>query len=922
MGLLDSHIIRYSRGTGKNFGKVKSQTKSWPAFVKFFQHPHRTAEKFREYLKLSKAEQLSKKSENGWYFRSATDGPRRNRSSALPSDLITLDFDYATPEFLKLAEDGDALRRTAYFIHSSRSHTPEKPRFRMVIPVNEPIPNDLYNAVSRVIAFKIDSEMDKVDPVSFRPAQMMFFPTASKDQDYVFAVNEGGLLDWRAELDAYELLHGDWRDITKLPRAEHEETLREIADKAEDPTAKHGIVGAFCRAYNIFDAIDKFDLPYSPVDAPSGKPRYTYTEGSTTNGAEVQDDGLFLYSHHGSDPASDQLLNSFDLVRIHKFSDLDEDIDRDSEKYKNPKNWPSYQALEELVKGDQAVKTELIADRYDFDAMQADFDEVAEISGMEVSSEIEEERDVAEEIANWKPADLTAEEERELDEIAGLIPGTKKNKDPRRVLKPKKGWHQDLEVDQNGNIKNTIANTTAIMCNDLRLMNSIAYNQLAEREVLIRPLATKLPYVTRFEVEDPKNGDPFEDKHLSAVRYILDAENGPGKTGWGYKPALDTVKTAINLAAHRRSFNPITEILDTFKPEPKAVAESLFPKFFGTPDTPYYREVGLLILTAAVVRAYEPGAKFDYVPVLIGGQGTRKSTAVEVLALGFCTDLGGDFKDHKTMVETMQGNWWIELAELSSIQRSAIEDMKAFISGKKTDARMAYAQYKGVHRRRQVFMGTTNDEHFLRDKTGNRRFWPIKLDLPYIDTDALQAAMPALYGSAVAYYRELRRMIPTGNLPLYLRHPDAQAEALRLQGAAEIEDESDALRTILHPMIYGLQPPFRRPDGRPYLPEKICIAQFADEEEVKALRLNPTMLRRHMGHALRRMGFETTNRVDHFDGISARQKVFEPGEEAKEELADLLERWEIDKTLSGGGYSEHFTDDMTQTDDDDPEALI
>src|SRR5690606_14169345 len=130
----------------------------------------------------------------------------------------------------------------------------------------------------------------------------------------------GDLLDPDEMFAWFEENDGDWHDISALPLFDGEETHRKHADKAEDPWLKPGMIGNWCRAWPIEDAIAEFlsDV-YIPGSGGTGKPRYTYTGGSASNGAVVEDDGRFLYSHHGTDPVGEQLVNAWDLIRIHKF---------------------------------------------------------------------------------------------------------------------------------------------------------------------------------------------------------------------------------------------------------------------------------------------------------------------------------------------------------------------------------------------------------------------------------------------------------------------------------------------------------------------------------------------------------------------------------------------------------------------------
>ena len=207
---------------------------------------------------------------------------------------------------------------------------------------------------------------------------MMYFPSCSADGEFIFHHNPGELCD------AKEVLAGfpGWEDFRNLPYSEKQGQKRPGAKKAEDPRTKSGAIGAFCRAYDIQAAIEKF-IPdtYIPGDDHWGKPRYTYTYGSTSNGAVVEDDGRFLYSHHTSDPCSDRLVNPFDLVRIHKFGHLDEGVKDDAK----PSSLPSFKAMLEFIADDEAFLAEFATNIEDlFD----DESEGTEVPGDEQGTEV------------------------------------------------------------------------------------------------------------------------------------------------------------------------------------------------------------------------------------------------------------------------------------------------------------------------------------------------------------------------------------------------------------------------------------------------------------------------------------------------------------------------------------------------------
>lgn len=869
MGQNDDHMIRYSVGSGRNLGKATNQTKSLKTFAKLFAEPVRTKERHRDYLKLPEEDQKHLKSTAGWWYRTHVDGPVRNRGSGQPSDVVTFDFDYATPEFLQSFLDGTRFAEHEWLLHTSRRHSDEKPRFRLVCFLSSPIPNDHYVALSRILAREIDPDMEHVDKVSFRAAQMMFMPTASADQEYIFKRNEGSLIDPQDLLDTFELTDGDWHDISILPRVAGETELRQTAEKAEDPTEKQGPVGDFCRAYNIFEAIETF-LPdkYSPVDVGSAKPRYTYLGGSTVSGAEVQDDGLFLYSHHGSDPVGDMLVNSFDLVRIHLFGDQDKPEDRDVPVTKRP----SYLSMIDHIRGDAKFRNQQVKSRYDMAAMDFDDDDVEVGEGEEVE---EEDPEIAE---------LVGESiERDIHGAPISLPKAEKIRKKRPP--PKDNWIADLDLTNDGRIISNVANIVQILDNDARTRNVLAFNEFTGRTVIRDHLDMKLGYIPKYPCSDKVSGTPVEDHHVIAIRMMLESPNGAGKVGYGLRTVSERdIHGAVDMVARRNAFHPVREYLESTKRVPGVRAESAFITLFGCPDTPYFREVSKLFFIGAVVRAFEPGHKFDFCVILQGAQGKRKSTTISILAKGWYGELKADFKDEKKLIEQMQGNWINELPELSSIGRSAVEDVKAFLAGTSSIVRLSYDRRSSHFARQGIFIGSTNDDEYLIDTTGNRRFWPVPVEKDVIDTDMLTRIVDAIWGDAYALYREMRALQPHGTLPLYLKDPESVTTHASLTEAARVGSESDSYAQVLAPWLDRKLGGDDFGGGKPRRRMAVTVSEaWMDGLEMSAKTSQADT--RAVGKALRLCGWQTDGKSHRHKG--AVTKVFSPG-------PFVLQRWALE----------------------------
>ncbi|HCY42223.1 MAG TPA: hypothetical protein DHV48_12850 [Prolixibacteraceae bacterium] len=234
-------------------------------------------------------------------------GPNRKTRSRY---CLTLDLDYATAElwavFIPLFD-------VAAFLYSTRKHTPEAARFRLVILLDRPVMEDEHEAVSRWLAGQLGINL--FDDTTFQFNRLMYWPSVDKDAQFIFEYQDGSALCVDEVLGKYT----NWRDQSEWPYSSR--VKKEIHDRKkqqQDPLTKRNFVGTFCRAYTISEAIERF---LSKVYFPTADPtRFTYAKGSTFGGLVVYDD-KFAYSHHSTDPAGDKLCNAFDLVRYHLTDD-------------------------------------------------------------------------------------------------------------------------------------------------------------------------------------------------------------------------------------------------------------------------------------------------------------------------------------------------------------------------------------------------------------------------------------------------------------------------------------------------------------------------------------------------------------------------------------------------------------------------
>ena len=354
MKLLYDRQLTISVGNSRKDMSWKPQTLTIGELWEKLKVPARGTETVAQYLALKKVQQDDLKDVGG-FMAGTLQGGRRKASAVTGRDVVTLDFDtippYGTDGVIKSAD----VLGYGYAVYSTRKHIETAPRLRLLFPLDRTVTADEYEPIARWLAAKIGIQM--ADPTTFEPSRLMYWPSCCVDSDYVFQYKDAPLLPSDQVLETY----ADWHDYTSWPQVPGAVSYAKLAAKQGDPDTKPGIVGAFNRAYgDVYNVMDKL-LPgiYEPVD--NDPNRFTYLGGSTTGGAVVYDHGKFLYSHHATDPCGGKLVNCFDLVRLHKFGDLDDRAQPDT-----PFNrLPSFNAMCEFAVADPTCSSLLARERHD-----------------------------------------------------------------------------------------------------------------------------------------------------------------------------------------------------------------------------------------------------------------------------------------------------------------------------------------------------------------------------------------------------------------------------------------------------------------------------------------------------------------------------------------------------------------------------
>ena len=354
--------IHITVGSSRKSTKWALQEITVSALYSRLETPIRGLETIADYLALSKGEQDDKKDVGG-FVGGVLKGQRRKADNVESRDIVTLDIDTIPPYQAEIIRTKAEALGCGYLVYPTRKDRPAAPRKRLIVPASRSMTVDEYDAVSRRIAAEIGIEM--CDPTTFEPSRLMYWPSCCADSEYEIWYKDAPALDVDKVLASYT----DWKDWSERPQVPGAISYQKLAVRQGDPESKPGVIGAFNRVYDIFSAMDEL-LPgiYAPCD--NDPHRFTYLNGSTTGGAIIYDDGKFLYSHHATDPCGGKLVNAADLVRLHKFGQLDANA-----AYDTPINkLPSYKAFCEFAVGDKKVATLMMQERYN--AGQKEFEGV------------------------------------------------------------------------------------------------------------------------------------------------------------------------------------------------------------------------------------------------------------------------------------------------------------------------------------------------------------------------------------------------------------------------------------------------------------------------------------------------------------------------------------------------------------------
>jgi putative DNA primase/helicase len=291
-----------------------------------------------------------------------------------------------------------------------------------------------------------------------------------------------------------------------------------------------------------------------------------------------------------------------------------------------------------------------------------------------------------------------------------------------------------------------LLNILYVLEQDQTWHGALGFNALLNDVVLLqRPpyLRTEGPWMPR-AVTEQDWAETANWLQRTYQLYVSSAMAGEGLTTYGC----------------RFPFHPIYDYLSSLAWDGTPRLDTFLHVYCHVVDTLYSRAVSSKTLIAAVARIMEPGCKVDTMTIMEGDQGLGKSEAWRTLVSDeWFIDGLPDLHD-KDAAQTLCGKWFVELAELSQFQRSEIETVKAFLSRPSDHYRPSYGRRAATFPRQQVFVGTTNAEHYFKDRTGNRRYWPVTVEAA-CDLAAIGRDRDQLWAEAVVRYQAGERWYMT-----------------------------------------------------------------------------------------------------------------------------------------------------------------
>lgn len=346
---------------------------------------------------------------------------------------------------------------------------------------------------------------------------------------------------------------------------------------------------------------------------------------------------------------------------------------------------------------------------------------------------------------------------------------------------PLKGsdWQSQARLTTNGAIRrSSLYNIRLYLENDPNLKGMLAYDEFTDR--VVKVLSNSKTGLQR--------GD-WRDVDDSLLRAYFDEQ-------YDILFTKDNLIDGMVSVAKSHSFDPLKQRIEAVEWDGEPRAEAFFINYLGAEDNHYTRMVTRKWLAGAVTRVYHPGVKFDIIPILEGKQGLGKSTAVALLAPQYFNDNMKSMGKNKDDYQKLTGSWIVELAELSAMNKTDIETIKNFTSAQSDYYRNSYARFPEQHPRRNVFIGSTNQTDYLKDATGERRFYPIRCGVNFATKNPWQPQQADILQTLA----EVKTWVDAGERLFFDRQTIEEAKTYQ-QEAQVVDPMKEAITDYLTMMV-------------------------------------------------------------------------------------------------------------------------
>ncbi len=292
-------------------------------------------------------------------------------------------------------------------------------------------------------------------------------------------------------------------------------------------------------------------------------------------------------------------------------------------------------------------------------------------------------------------------------------------------------WHKNMKYASNGMLMPTLQNIVEILNNDDNFKGKIEYNE----------------FVCKLEF----NRKSWSDNHDSRIKLFLEKN-------YNIVVSVENIKHACNIIEENHRYHPVRDYISNLKWDGISRIDTVFIDFLGAKDNEYIRKVSAITFLGAIARIFDIGCKFDTCTTLVGKQGIGKSKFIRKISINpkWFTDCITTF-DGKEFYEAIQGIWIVEVGEGTAFQKSTKEKVKQMITVQYDKYRTPYSRNTETYPRQCVFIGTTNNSDFLKDETGDRRFYPIDCNLANaqkdIDKDLSEEYVNQLWAEALYRYQ-------------------------------------------------------------------------------------------------------------------------------------------------------------------------